>query len=113
MLKRRSYTCGLDAALDVMGGKWKALILWELIDGPIRFGELRRQVAGISERVLILQLRELEACGVVHRELYHQVPPKVEYSLTGFGESLMVALRPLGEWGEHNMDKIVALDRES
>jgi DNA-binding HxlR family transcriptional regulator len=113
MLKRRSYTCGLDAALDVMGGKWKALILWELTDGPTRFGELRRQVAGISERVLILQLRELEACGLVHRELYHQVPPKVEYSLTGFGESLMVALQPLGEWGEQHMDTIVALERES
>jgi DNA-binding HxlR family transcriptional regulator len=113
MLKRRSYTCGLDAALDVMGGKWKALILWELTDGPIRFGELRRRVAGISERVLILQLRELEACGLVHRELYHQVPPKVEYSLTGFGESLMVAMQPLGEWGEQHMDTIVALERES
>ncbi|MBE1469784.1 winged helix-turn-helix transcriptional regulator [Kibdelosporangium phytohabitans] len=111
MLKRRTYTCGLDAALDVMGGKWKALILWELIDGALRFGELRRRVAGISERVLILQLKELQACGLVHRELYHQVPPKVEYTLTELGESLITAMTPLGAWGERNMATIEALDR--
>ncbi|CAM3292805.1 helix-turn-helix domain-containing protein [Kibdelosporangium persicum] len=111
MLKRRTYTCGLDAALDIMGGKWKALVLWELIDGPLRFGELRRRVAGISERVLILQLRELEKCGLLHRELYHQVPPKVEYSLTGFGQSLIKAMTPLGEWGERHQATIEALER--
>ncbi|MFB9304020.1 helix-turn-helix domain-containing protein [Kibdelosporangium philippinense] len=111
MLKRRTYTCGLDAALDVMGGKWKALILWELTDGPQRFGQLRRQVDDMSERVLILQLRELEACGLVHRELYHQVPPRVEYSLTDLGQSLIKAMIPLGEWGEQNMATIESLGR--
>jgi DNA-binding HxlR family transcriptional regulator len=105
----RKFTCGLDAAIAVMGGKWKGLILFTLQDGPVRFGELRRAVPGISERMLILQLREMEASGLVHREVYHQVPPKVEYSLTEFGHSLNTALAPLGEWGEVHMERIEAL----
>jgi DNA-binding HxlR family transcriptional regulator len=103
------YTCGLDAAIAVMGGKWKGLILFALQDGPVRFGELRRSVPGISERMLILQLREMEASGLVHREVYHQVPPKVEYSLTDFGRSLNAALAPLGAWGEEHIERIEAL----
>ncbi|MEV0589010.1 helix-turn-helix domain-containing protein [Nonomuraea sp. NPDC050310] len=105
-MTNRSFTCGLDAAIAVMGGKWKGLILFALHEGPVRFGELRRAVPGISERVLILQLREMEASGLVHREVYHQVPPKVEYSLTDFGQSLNTALGPLGEWGEQHMERI-------
>ncbi|MET9951824.1 helix-turn-helix domain-containing protein [Streptomyces sp. NPDC006339] len=111
-MQKRSYTCGLDAAIDVMGGKWKGLILFWLGEGPLRFGELRRTVAGISERMLILQLRELEASGLVHREVHHQVPPKVEYSLTAFGRSLVTALVPLGEWGEEHLERLEAI-RES
>jgi DNA-binding HxlR family transcriptional regulator len=103
------FTCGLDAAIAVMGGKWKGLILFALQDGPVRFGELRRAVSGISERMLILQLREMEANGLVHREVHHQVPPKVEYSLTDFGHSLNTAMAPLGEWGEEHMERIEAL----
>ncbi|MGC5009613.1 winged helix-turn-helix transcriptional regulator [Streptosporangium sp. DT93] len=110
-MKKRTYSCGLDAAVDVVGGKWKALILWALHHGPLRFGELRRSVSGISEKMLIQQLREMESYGLVHREVYHQVPPKVEYSLTGFGHSLNEALLPLGEWGERNMETIEALPR--
>lgn len=105
-MPKRNYTCGLDAAIDVMGGKWKGLILFWLDEGPLRFGELRRTVTGISERMLILQLRELEAGGLVHREVHQQVPPKVEYSLTEFGRSLITALTPLGEWGEANMERL-------
>ena len=105
----RKYTCGFDAAISVMGGKWKGLILFALQEGPVRFGELRRAVPGISERMLILQLREMEASGLVHREVYHQVPPKVEYSLTDFGRSLNTALGPLGEWGEEHLEQIEAL----
>ncbi|MES5824523.1 helix-turn-helix domain-containing protein [Streptomyces sp. RG80] len=108
-MQRRSYTCGLDAAIDVMGGKWKGLILFWLGEGPLRFGELRRTVSGISERMLILQLRELEASGLVYREVHHQVPPKVEYSLTDFGHSLIAALAPLGQWGEEHMERLEAL----
>ncbi|GAB2624943.1 helix-turn-helix domain-containing protein [Streptomyces capparidis] len=108
-MKKRTYVCGLDAALDVMGGKWKALILWALLDGPLRFGEVRRAVPGISERILTLQLREMENSGLVHREVYPEVPPKVEYSMTDFGRSLLTALMPLGEWGERNMARIESI----
>ncbi|MET9267784.1 winged helix-turn-helix transcriptional regulator [Amycolatopsis sp. NPDC004079] len=92
-----------------MGGKWKGLILFALSDAPVRFGALRRAVPGISERILIHQLRELEASGLVHREVYHQVPPKVEYSLTDFGRTLNTAIAPLGEWGEDHLERIEAL----
>ncbi|WP_336212670.1 winged helix-turn-helix transcriptional regulator [Nonomuraea sp. LPB2021202275-12-8] len=109
MTKKRTFTCGLDAAIAVMGGKWKGLILFALQDGPVRFGELRRAVPGISERVLILQLREMEATGLLHREVYHQVPPKVEYSLTEFGHSLNTAMASLGAWGEENIERIEAI----
>ncbi|GAA3387872.1 helix-turn-helix domain-containing protein [Streptomyces roseoviridis] len=108
-MQKRSYTCGLDAAIDVMGGKWKGLILFWLGEGPLRFGELRRTVTGISERMLILQLRELEASGLVHREVHHQVPPKVEYSLTELGRSLVTALAPLGQWGEDHLERLEAI----
>ncbi len=109
MTKNRTFTCGLDAAIAVVGGKWKGLILFALQDGPMRFGELRRAVPGISERVLILQLREMETTGLLHREVYHQVPPKVEYSLTAFGDSLNTAMAALGEWGEEHLERIEAI----
>lgn len=104
----RPYVCGIDAAIDVVGGKWKVLILWALNEDTQRFGELRRMVPGITEKMLIQQLRELEADGVVHREVYPEVPPKVEYSLTDFGASLNDALGPLGAWGREHMERIVA-----
>jgi DNA-binding HxlR family transcriptional regulator len=106
------YSCGLDAAVDVIGGKWKPLILWALSEKqPRRFGELRRAVEGVSEKMLIQQLRELESDGIVHREVYHEVPPKVEYALTPLGSTLNAALEPLGRWGEENMDWIEANHR--
>ncbi|MGK5532773.1 winged helix-turn-helix transcriptional regulator [Streptomyces sp. URMC 129] len=108
-MTKRTYTCGLDAAIAVMGGQWKGLILFSLGEGPLRFGELRRAVPGISERMLILQLREMETSGLVHREVFQQVPPKVEYSLTEFGRSLDTALAPLGAWGEEHMERIQAI----
>lgn len=103
------YLCGLDAAVDVVGGKWKPLILWALYAGrTLRFGELRRHVPGVSEKMLIQQLREMEADGIVHREVYREVPPKVEYSLTELGQSLNKALEPLGIWGDKHMARLVA-----
>ncbi|MDF3149982.1 MULTISPECIES: helix-turn-helix domain-containing protein [unclassified Streptomyces] len=98
-----SYVCGIDAAMDVVGGKWKVLILWALNERPHRFGELRRELPGVTEKVLAAQLRELEADGIVHREAYDEVPPRVEYSLTPRGTSLNAALDPLGEWGRENI----------
>ncbi|MPZ79116.1 MAG: transcriptional regulator [Actinophytocola sp.] len=108
----REYSCGLDAAIDVVGGKWKPLILWALhAHGPCRFGELRRLVSGITEKMLIQQLRQMEADGLVHREVYRQVPPRVDYSMTDYGASLNTALLPLGEWGERNMARIESRER--
>src|SRR3954454_6946220 len=102
----RQYGCGLDAAMDVIGGKWKALILWALHTEELRFGELRRTVRGISEKMLIQQLREMESRGIVHREVFREVPPKVVYSLTALGQSLNEALLPLGAWGADNLDRL-------
>lgn len=105
----KEYSCGLDAAVDLVGGKWKPMVLWALSTRPFRFGELRREVAGITEKVLIQQLKELERDGLVRRDVHEQVPPKVVYSLTPRGESLNRALEPLGDWGEENLDHIVAV----
>ncbi|WP_122817922.1 winged helix-turn-helix transcriptional regulator [Nocardioides pantholopis] len=102
------FICGLDAAVAVVDGKWKPLILWALSVEPRRTGELRRELPGVSEKVLIQQLRELERDGVVHREVHQQVPPKVVYSLTAKGRALDEALQPLGSWGEQHMAEISA-----
>lgn len=94
------YLCGIDAALDVVSGKWKGLVLWELDAHRVRrFAELRRALPGVSEKMLTQHLREMEADHLIHREVYAQVPPKVEYSLTEAGVALTEALRPLGDWG--------------
>ena len=97
--------CGLDVALAVMGGKWKPLILYHLQGGPTRFGELKRRVAGVSEKVLIQQLRELVAAGVLTRRDHQRVPPMVDYAMTPFGRTLAEALMPLCVWGtEHRAE---------
>ncbi|MFJ8648892.1 winged helix-turn-helix transcriptional regulator [Streptomyces sp. NPDC093546] len=107
--RRGPYFCGIDAAMDVVAGKWKSLILWELHHhGTRRFAELRRGLPGVSEKMLIQHLREMEEDGLVHREVYREVPPKVEYSLTEHGVSLNVALASLGEWGTERMRRIGA-----
>ena len=79
---------------------------------PRRFGELKRRVTGISEKMLIQALRELEMDGVVHREVFHEIPPRVEYSVTEFGATLNAALEPLCAWGEQHMERIAALHQE-
>ncbi|RNF87801.1 winged helix-turn-helix transcriptional regulator [Streptomyces botrytidirepellens] len=94
------YICGIDAALDVVSGKWKGLILWELDAHRVRrFSELRRGLPGVTEKMLTQHLREMEKDGLVHREVYAEVPPRVEYSLTEHGHTLNQALGPLGAWG--------------
>jgi DNA-binding HxlR family transcriptional regulator len=98
----KAFTCGLDAALAVIGGKWKPLILFHLKNGPKRFAELRRLVAGVSEKVLIQHLRELASDRIITRRDYHEVPPKVDYEMTPFGLTLAHALGPLCAWGERN-----------
>lgn len=96
---QRDYDCPVEAALDVIGGRWKGVILFHLLEGPRRFNELRRLLPKVTQRMLTLQLRELEADGVILREVHAQVPPRVEYSLTDFGTSLRTILGDLRAWG--------------
>ena len=103
------FSCGLEAALVVVSGKWKPLILFRLLFGERRFGELRRLVAGVSEKMLIQQLRELQADGVIERADFKEIPPKVEYSLTAFGGTLGKALVPLCEWGTQYSTDVEAI----
>lgn len=102
MAKKNSkpYGCGIGPAFEVIGGKWKAVILWELQVGARRPGELRRLLRGISEKMLMQQLRELVSDGLVQRNAFESVPPHVEYSVTALGKSLNEALGPLADWGE-------------
>lgn len=109
MTSERQYYCGLDAALSVVGGRWKYLVVWQLaVEGAQRFGQLRRLVEGISEKVLIGALRELESDGIISRKDFQEIPPHVEYALTPFGASLAEALRPLCEWGYAHLDHLGA-----
>jgi len=101
------FTCGLDATLRVISGKWKPLILYFLAqDGPTRYGELRRAIRDVSDKMLIQQLKELEADEMVKRTDYREIPPRVDYSLTPLGVSLAKALVPLCSWGTENMAEV-------
>ena len=114
MVKRRSYGCGLEAALAVIGGKWKFLVVYRLaVNGPQRFGQLRRLVDGVSEKMLISTLRELQADGIVVRTDFREVPPRVQYSLTEFGFELSRAVEPLCEWGTTHMLRISKLPSQT
>lgn len=108
---KRDFSCGLDVALAVIGGKWKPLILFHLGAGPRRFGELRRLVAGISEKVLIQHLKELEADGLLTRTDYRELPPRVDYAMTAFGRTLATALMPLCAWGDANKRQVDLMER--
>lgn len=95
--------CPVEVTADVIGGKWKPLILFYSSQQTRRFNELRRLIPGVTQQMLTLQLRELERDGVIHREVYAQVPPKVEYSLTELGQSLIPLLWQMFAWGERYM----------
>ncbi|WNC14803.1 helix-turn-helix domain-containing protein [Brevibacillus brevis] len=92
--------CPVETTLDVIGGKWKGIILYQLLDGTKRFNEFRRLNPGITQFMLTLQLRELERDGIIHREVYKEVPPRVEYSLTDFGRTLEPVIMAMKAWGE-------------
>lgn len=106
--------CYVETTIGVMGGKWKPMILHALlIHGPLRFGELNRWVPQATQRILTLQLRELEADGVIHREVFQQIPPKVEYSLTPFGRTLEPILVLMRQWGEHYEERVETIRMHS
>ena len=104
--------CGLDVALAVVGGKWKPLILFHLREGPRRFGQLKRLVAGVSEKVLIQHLRELQADDMITRTDHGELPPRVDYAMTTFGSRLAEALIPLCEWGNANRRSVEDIRRD-
>ena len=106
------FSCGLDATLRVIAGKWKPLIIYFLIQGPNRYGELKRAVRGVSDKMLIQQLKQLEADGIVTRNDYREVPPRVDYTLSPLGHSLAEALTPLCDWGSENMDTVAQIFAE-
>lgn len=91
--------CPVETTLALIGDKWKVLILRELLEGTRRFGELQRGIGGVSQKVLTAQLRAMESDGLVHREVFAEVPPRVEYSLTDLGRSLSPVLEALRVWG--------------
>ena len=100
-LKEKSYRCFFEVTLDLIGGKWKPIILYYLgHHNVLRYAELRRHIPKITERMLTKQLRELEMDKIVNRKVYSVIPPKVEYSLTDRGESLIPILNQLKDWGE-------------
>ena len=97
--------CPIRTTLDVIGGKWKPLILFQLKNGPQRFSALRRSIPDVTQKMLTDRLKELERDGIVHREVYAVVPPKVEYSLTPYGEGLKPILAAMAKWGTAHRSK--------
>jgi DNA-binding HxlR family transcriptional regulator len=105
-MANNSFNCGLEAALAVIGGKWKPLVLFNLAQNVHRYGELKRAIGGVTDKVLIQQLKELERDEIIARVDFQEIPPKVEYSLTPFGRSLATALSGLCAWGTEHMQTV-------
>src|ERR1700730_18838210 len=109
-MKRRNFAhrpgCAVEATLDLIDGKWKGVILFHLQNGTQRFGELRRRMPGITQRMLTKQLRALEDDNLVIRKVYAEVPPRVEYTLSEIGESLRPVIDTLKAWGERHQERL-------
>ena len=104
--KKDRIKCNIEVAMEAIDGKWKILILWYLKDDKKRFNELQKCIYSITQKMLIQKLRELEQDGIVHREVYPVVPPKVEYSLTEYGKTLKPILKQLYLWGEKHNQRV-------
>jgi DNA-binding HxlR family transcriptional regulator len=100
-LRGGTYHCALDVTMDFIGGKWKTVVLWYLRDKTLRFGEIKKLVPDITEKMLSLQLKALEEDGLVKREVFPEVPLRVEYSLTEFGKTLKPVLEAIAKWGRN------------
>jgi DNA-binding HxlR family transcriptional regulator len=106
MMAVKIATCHVETTLAVIGGRWKVLILEQLLGGTKRFNQLHRALAGITHKTLTQQLREMEADGIIDRKVYAQIPPKVEYSLTALGETLKPVLMAMHNWAARNGDAL-------
>jgi DNA-binding HxlR family transcriptional regulator len=104
--EKKNYQCTVAVTLEVIGGKWKAVILWHLSHKTLRFSQLQRRLPAITQKMLTQQLRELERDGIIHREVYPEVPPRVEYSLTEDGRSLVPLLTLMCTWGSQRVQKM-------
>lgn len=114
LLDGKEYHCAMDVTMDYIGGKWKTVVLWYLRKDKKRFSELRKLIPNITEKMLSLQLKDLENDGIVKRKIYPQVPPKVEYYLTDFGKTLIPMLEEIAKWGRslaQTKGKMVDKDR--
>jgi DNA-binding HxlR family transcriptional regulator len=105
MTEIANYRCTVSVTLEIIGGKWKSLILWHLSFKTLRFSQLQRRMAKVTQKMLTQQLRELEADGLVHRQVYAEVPPRVEYSLTELGLSVVPILQQMYLWGKDYLEK--------
>jgi len=109
-LDNKTYHCAMDVTMDFIGGKWKTVVLWYLRNGALRFGELGKKIPDMTEKMLSIQLKQLEEDGLVKREVFAEVPLRVEYSLTPFGQSLKPVLEAIAKWGRelgHSKGKLV------
>ena len=106
----RIHVCPVETGLELLSGKWKPRILWKLRqNGIMRFGELKKQLEGVTQKMLTQQLRQLEKDGLIMRKVYAQVPPKVEYSFTEFGKTLGPVLDAMADWGSENRKEILQI----
>lgn len=112
MTEKHIYQIGVEATMEAIGGKWKPIILCNLRHGKLRTNELKRNIPGISQKMLTQQLRELESIDIVNRHVYNQVPPKVEYSLSEYGMTLSTVLDGLCAWGEQHIQTLQAKGHE-
>ena len=102
---KKQYRCPVELTIDLLGGKWKVLILWHLSNGPLRFCQLKKLYPKITQKILTQQLRYLEGIGLVIRTTYPEIPPKVEYSLSELGETIKPVLDKLQEWGRQYIER--------
>lgn len=106
--KRKNFNCPVEATLSLIGGKYKPLILWHLVDGPLHYMELQRLIPQATPKMLSQQLHSLEACGMVRRAVLPEKPPRTEYSLTPFGRSVVPVLEAMCDWGNEYLDGLCA-----
>ncbi len=116
-MEHKSYDCNqgcpVEATLKIIGGKWKGVILYHLLKKTFRFNELRRAMPDITQRMLTKQLRELETDRLISRKIYPEIPPKVEYSITEYGETLRPILSALQSWGKNHLSQHTSSDDHS